>query len=86
MTYFDPGVNIPPEEDEEDEIYSDDFPDVHDELVDESQEDQLDELGEYSDNELEPDEVLYGEDSTDFDYAYYDNADEWEGIEDQDEV
>ena len=97
MSYFDPGVNIPPDyEDEEDEIYSDDFLDedeiyedelLRDELLDDSQEDLLDELGEYSDNDgLDPEEILYGEDTTDFDYAYYDNEDEWEGIEGQDEI
>ena len=81
-------MNIPPdiEDDIEDEIADDGETHLNDNLTDDWQEDALDELGEYSDNTVDPEEVLYGEDNTDFDYAYYDNADEWEGIEDQDEV
>jgi hypothetical protein len=79
-------ADIPNDFDEEEDIFLDDFDDIEDELLDESQEEELDELGEYSDDELDPEEVLYGDGNTDFDYAYYDNADEWEGIEDQDEV
>ena len=79
-------MNIPPDIEDEEEIADDGSPHLNEDLTDGWQEDALDELGEYSDNTLDPEEVLYGEDNTDFDYAYYDNADEWEGIEDQDEV
>jgi hypothetical protein len=89
MTHLD-AMNIPPDieddiEDEE-EIADDGLPHLNEDLTDDWQEDALDELGEYSDDTVDPEEVLYGEENTDFDYAYYDNEDEWEGIEDQDEI
>lgn len=77
--------NIPPDYEEEEEVPSDGEPHLHDNLTDDWQEEALDELGEYSDNDVDPEEVLYGEDNTDFDYAYYDNADEWEGIDHEDD-
>jgi hypothetical protein len=89
MTHLN-AMNIPPDieddiEDEE-EMADDGLPHLNEDLTDDWQEDALDELGEYSDNTVDPEEVLYGEENTDFDYAYYDNEDEWEGIEGQDEV
>jgi hypothetical protein len=87
MSYSNAEMNIPPDyEDEDEELPSDGLPHLNEDLADDWQEELLDELGEYSDDDLDPDEVLYGEESTDFDYAYYDNEDEWEGIEGQDEV
>src|SRR5262245_5785484 len=49
MNYPDPDINIPPDdEEEEEEIPSDGLPHVNEQFADESQEDLLDELGEYS--------------------------------------
>ena len=87
MTYTDAAMDIPPDyEEEEEEVPSDGEPHLNENLADDWQEDALDELGEYSDNTVDPEEVLYGEDNTDFDWGYYDNADEWEGVDhDEDE-
>ena len=74
--------NIPPESEELEEVEeiveSDGEPHLAENLTDDWQEEMVDEYGEYSDNTLEPDEVLYGDDESDFDYEYYDNADEWD--------
>ena len=74
--------NIPPEseelEDVEEIVESDGEPHLAENLTNDWQEEMVDEYGEYSDNTLEPDEVLYGEDESDFDYEYYDNEDEWD--------
>lgn len=45
-----------------------------------SDEDERDDLDEIDTHDMDPEEVLYGDDETDFDEEYYDNEDEWDDV------